>query len=397
MKKTKRRFRIGIFINPLLLFSIFITSCSGQDKKNKLQNNTFKKDSIYTDPTKKNNTSTLQDDRNPLQNLNVEDQMMLVLRRIFQDTKGNIWFVGDNILCYNGDTLVDLSNHDVFHKTVVRQIKEDERGNIWFGSSDGIIKYDPLINPNIGSTNFLTERTGFIKFTKEDGLIDNDVWSLAIDNKGTLWVGTLEGVDTFDGTSFCTFPIPESEPDTSRGVTSAKIVHSIIQDSKGNIWFGTNGGAYIYDPSNKQKVEKITLTHISKEDGLCGNTVNDILEDRSGNIWFATHHKGVCFWDGTSFTHITNKVSIKGGESWSLYEDKSGTIWFPIEHAGIYSYDGKSFNNFYKKDGLELSTVHSVIEDNSGIFWFGGFGGLYRYDGKSFVNVTVDYSWKNGR
>jgi ligand-binding sensor domain-containing protein len=306
---------------------------------------------------------------------------MMVLRRIFQDSQKNIWFVGDDVYCLKDDSLINFSDYDVFDRIVTRHVAEDKEGNIWFGTSDGIVKFNPSVN---------ADSAAFTKFTKEEGLAGRDVWSMKIDQNGIIWIGTLEGVSQFNPltNTFSPFDLPESEPDPTRGVTSAKIVHSITEDGQGNIWFGTNSGAYYYNPASDQKGEK-SLFHISEQDGLCNNVVNDILEDKLGNIWFATHHAGVCRWNRNqetendlSFTHITAAEGIEGTEAWSLNKDRSGHIWFPIEHEGIYRYNVEkaSLTHFTKKDGLMMNNVHCVIEDTKGRFWLGGFGGLYRYD-----------------
>ena len=200
------------------------------------------------------------------------------VRRIFQDKSGNLWFGtnGDGVIRYNGDSLEYFSVYEGFGGFAVRGIVEDKEGNVWFGTSGGVTKYDG---------------ESFTNFTEKDGLINNDVWSIAVDRNGIIWIGTLQGVSRFNGEVFTPFTIPEAVPDYTRGVTSAKIVHSIMEDSKGKMWFSTNGGAYIYDPASGG------LTNISEKDGLCNNAVNDILEDKNGNIWFATHHKGVCRLD----------------------------------------------------------------------------------------------------
>ncbi|MCH8823030.1 MAG: hypothetical protein IH984_05925 [Planctomycetes bacterium] len=296
------------------------------------------------------------------------------VRRIFQDSNGNLWFGtnGDGVVRYDGDSLEYFSINEGFGGRAVRGIVEDKDGSVWFGTSGGVTKYDGQ---------------SFTNFTENDGLINNDVWSIVIDSKGIIWIGTLQGVSRFDGEVFTPFDIPEVEPDPTRGVSSARIVHCIMEDSKGRMWFATNGGAYIYDGK--------TLSHISEKDGLCNNSVNCILEGKDGNIWFATHHNGVCRYDGKSFTHITAKDGVIGTEAWDLYQDSKGNIWFPIENSGVYRYDGKSFTNFQKEQGLTTNAIQCTFEDNQGRLWLGGWMGLFRYDGKSIFSVGKNGPWTN--
>ncbi len=346
----------------LLLFSLpFVSICHGQE----------------TSELKGENSSTITEGQlknhgNPASQpdpLRISDY----IRRIFQDREGHLWLGtnGDGVCRYDGDSLKYYSIDEGFGGFAVRGIVEDRAGNVWFGTDRGITKFDG---------------TSFANFSEADGLIGNDVWSIAIDSKGIIWIGTLEGVSRFDGTTFTRFEIPESEPDYTRGVTSANIVHCILEDSKGRMWFATNGGAYVFDGES--------LTNISEKDGLCSNSVNDILEDAEGNFWFATYHNGVCRWDGESFTHIGTKDGVHGTEAWKLYADQLGNVWFPIEHSGLYRYDGKEFTNFHRKQGLNSEAIQCFLEDREGRVWVGGVFGLFRFDGKSFFQVTKEGPWK---
>jgi len=300
-------------------------------------------------------------------------QLSQFIRRIFQDRSGNLWFGtnGDGVIRYDGERLEYFSLKEGFGGVAVRGIVEDAAGNVWFGTDGGLTRYDGK---------------SFTNFTEKDGLINKDVWSLEIDHKGIIWIGTLQGISCFNGKVFTPFVIPASEPDYTRGVTSARIVHSIMEDSQGRMWFGTSGGAYIYDGKS--------LSNISEQDGLCNNSVNCILEDRKGTIWFATHHQGICRWDGLSFTNITEQEGVNGTEAWDLYEDRSSNIWFPMEHFGVYRYDGKSFVNFHNGEGLASDAIQCTFEDKEGRLWVGGYKGLFRFDGKSFFPVTTEGPWE---
>jgi ligand-binding sensor domain-containing protein len=301
------------------------------------------------------------------------EQLSAFVRRIFQDQAGNLWFGtnGDGVIRYDGDALEYFSIDEGFGGAAVRGIVQDREGHVWFGTERGLTRYDGA---------------SFTNYTEQDGLVSNDVWSLVLDSKGLMWIGTLQGVSRFDGAQFTPFALPESEPDPTRGVTSSRIVHCIMEDSRGQMWFATNGGAYIYDGTS--------LTSISEQDGLCHNAVNCILEDKDGDIWFATHHNGVCRFDGTSFTHFTSEDGVTGTEAWDLYEDRSGNIWFPIENSGVYRFDGTSFTNFQEEQGLTSNAIQCTFEDREGRLWLGGWMGLFRYDGKSIIRVGRNGPWR---
>jgi ligand-binding sensor domain-containing protein len=53
--------------------------------------------------------------------------------------------------------------------------------------------------------------------------------------------------------NFSSFEILK-EDKSDVGVSTTKMVHSIIQDSKGKMWFATNGGVYIYDGTTLRNI-----------------------------------------------------------------------------------------------------------------------------------------------
>lgn len=358
--------KIGIPILYLLLL-IWSSSCKQKNIPESKQNLVSVISSIDT-LTQKKQTNQLVQTSSPLE----IPPLTNFVRRIFEEKNGTLWFGtnGDGVIRYNGSKLEFFSIENGFAGVAVRSIITDDEGIIWFGTERGLSKYDG---------------DSFINFTEQDGLLNNDIWSLCIDHRGMLWVATLQGICLFDGVHFIPFDLPETNPDYTRGVTSSKIVHSIMQDSNNNMWFGTNGGAYKYDGKS--------LLNLSEQDGLSNNSVNDILEDGQGTIWFATHHGGVSSYDEKSFTNHTLNGNIKGNEVWSLYEDQKGNIWFPAEGFGLYRYDGNSFTNFNKKEGLQSSAIQTVYEDQKGRIWAGGWKGLFRYDGTSFISVYEHGPW----
>ena len=73
----------------------------------------------------------------------------------------------------------------------------------------------------------------FFQLTMANGLSDNYVSSLAIDKKGYLWIGTLEGLNVFDGYGITSY-LKKNEPE----LPGNHIWH-LTCDSRNRIWMAT--------------------------------------------------------------------------------------------------------------------------------------------------------------
>lgn len=348
----------------LLVLSILITPCHGQTTKEEHSNGSATRQ-LVTKPTFQSNF------KDPL--FFIEGQLCQHLRKIFQDSKGNLWF-GTNVydlMLYDGDSLQYITNKDAFSGGRVTGIAEDSSGNLWFSTAFGFNKYDGK---------------SFTTFREENGLPNSEIWSLLIDSKGIFWIGHNKGLSRFDGNEFRNITIPKAHVNETNTIYSPDRITGIAEDKEGNVWLGTDGyGICKYDGTS--------FTSFTTEDGLADNTIHDLMVDSKGNVWIGTYWGGVSMYDGNKFTNFTKDEVINGVEVCGFYEDREGNIWFAAENNGVYRYDGKSFTNFNESDGLNTNGILSIFEDKEGRFWFGGWGGLFRFDGKSFISVTKDGPW----
>jgi len=250
-------------------------------------------------------------------------------------------------------------------------LAKDKSGNLWLGTSGGgVSKYDGK---------------SFTHFTEKEGLSNNHVWSILEDKSGNLWFGTFGGgVTKYDGKRFTHF--------TEKEGLSNDFITSILEDKSGNLWLGSYGGGV-------NKYDGKSFTHFTEKEGLGHNTILSILGDKSGNLWFGSYGGGVSKYDGNDFTHFTVKEGLSNNFVKTILEDKSGNLWFGTIGGGVNKYDasgdaGKSFTHFTAKDGLGSNDIRSILEDKSGNLWFGSFGGgVSKYDtagdaGKSFTHFT---------
>ncbi len=236
MKKETIKFH-SIKLLIVFTLSLIMSSCYGQETKPRIENNTpLISSSIKVDEFK-----------DPL--FFIDGQLCQHLRKIFQDSKGNLWF-GTNVydlMLYDGHTLKYITKKDAFSGGRVTDIVEDSLGNIWFATAFGLNKYNGK---------------SFTTFSEENGLSNSEIWSLIIDSKGIFWIGHNEGLSRFDGKNLQNILIPKAKVKDPNTIYSANRITAIVEDKEGNLWLGTDGyGICKYDGKS--------FTSFTTKNGLC--------------------------------------------------------------------------------------------------------------------------------
>jgi uncharacterized protein (TIGR02145 family) len=170
----------------------------------------------------------------------------------YTDSNMDIWYgTRKGVYKQTGDKInyVGLDNKSIYG------IQIDESNNKWFGTNKGLNK------------NF------DIEYTRDNGLICDEVLCLALVPGNQLWIGTPLGLSMFDGqnwTSISTF--------NSQGCTLANVM---VTDHNGNLWVGTyGGGVSVFDG--------VSWNTYTEEDGLINNYVTALAVDDENQIWVGT-------------------------------------------------------------------------------------------------------------
>jgi ligand-binding sensor domain-containing protein len=302
---------------------------------------------------------------------NLNNQISQVVRVMYQDRKGNIWFGTQNgAFKLTGDSLIHIDSirSETGKGVTIKDIAEGKDGIIWFGHDDGISNIDGELVTN---------------YYESDGLISNSTWCIETDVNGNVWIGTIEGACIFDGQRFTKFDLPEGKLDTTLAISSKKMVHSILEDSKGTIWFSTNAGLFSY--SNKE------LKSVSDDVGIPTNFVSKIVEDRKGGFWISTS-KGLFHLKENILTNISEMHFKESKGIGSLVVDFKGDVWFNCSRS-IYRLSGEKLTEYRIEEGNFGPLTFQIYEDQQKRLWFVGFEGAYRYENDRFINVTRDGPW----
>jgi signal transduction histidine kinase/ligand-binding sensor domain-containing protein len=119
----------------------------------------------------------------------------------------------------------------------------------------------------------------FDHITTEHGLSSNGVHDLLQDKEGFYWIATRNGLDRFDGTNIKVF---FNNPDDSTSLIHNHCT-SLAEDNAGNIWVGTLKGISCFIKKENRFLNFIFHDPQIPADNL--NRVAGLFKDGEGNIW----------------------------------------------------------------------------------------------------------------
>ncbi|MFD1771668.1 two-component regulator propeller domain-containing protein [Sphingobacterium suaedae] len=285
-------------------------------------------------------------------------------------------------------------------KGEVLMIKDDQAGNIWYISDNKLFNYNPVtrqktqIDKHLGSsvTAFTIDQqnhvwmayhqtiknvtTGHTVSIPQGGREGYRVEKLAMDDRGTLWIGTArDGVFTLSRVkdSFRHIIPPKGD--------SPLYVRDILQTDRNTFWIATESGVLVYDRS-KDKQE--WLTHQSDHPwSLSDNAVYTISQDHQGGLWIGTYFGGINYYHPRH--NIFQKIfprfstpSIQGHAVREFVQDTNQSIWIGTEDNGLYKWDMRSnqFTGLTPGEGLSQTNIHGLAVCGDSLLVGTFYGGL---------------------
>jgi methyl-accepting chemotaxis protein/ligand-binding sensor domain-containing protein len=223
----------------------------------------------------------------------------------------------------------------------------------------------------------------FTHLTAEDGLLDDIAYSIMQDSKGYLWIGTMAGLQRYDGYEFINFRYDPRNP--AIGLKESVVRH-IMEKSDGTIWVGTQGGGIsVYEGGR-------FVLHLQidpkDQNSLPGNVVEDIIEDKKGGMWIATDQGLTYYLDG-KFMHYkhnpSDASSLSHSNVFSVCLDNQGRLWVGTQEGlNLMTAPGafqRIFHNPADAATLSGNFIHDIIEDRKGNIWLAVVqGGVCRLD-----------------
>ncbi|HIA10788.1 MAG TPA: hypothetical protein EYN69_01785 [Flavobacteriales bacterium] len=254
-------------------------------------------------------------------------------------------------------------------------------GSLWIGTyGKGIINYK--IN------DAEDHQESILQIDMEQGLISDWIRSLIIDDNGSLWAASKNGVSKVSSSShFLQNDVEVSNLTSNQGMPSHNI-KCIFEDREGSLWMGTDGKGML-------KFTGESFVSYTQKDGLLSDLVMSIVEDNDNNLWFSTYGNGISKYDGNKFHSFSSEDGLGNKTVWTSMNDKDGNLWFGTSD-GISIYENRKFRALNTRHGLISKKVTSIIQSNDGSIWIGTAEGVSHYSDGNFTNYAAEQGF-NGK
>ncbi|MFC4872464.1 ligand-binding sensor domain-containing protein [Negadavirga shengliensis] len=193
-------------------------------------------------------------------------------------------------------------------------------------------------------------RKFFNHFTTKDGLASNHVFCIWKDPQGTLWLGTMNGLQRYDGRFFRYYSI--SSP---YGLPPAP-VFQIMDDREGRIWIKSGESYGIFDPGNK------SFQRIPFSDPTNREYGDFLWKDSEGDLHVVIKRKGVFSYDPENQHFNTGSAFVQLPEDYrinNIYEDQQSGLFYFTCVEGLVIFD-KNSGEVYSRHNNPIA--HPLLE-----------------------------------
>lgn len=316
------------------------------------------------------------------------------VRSICQLRNGTI-IVGSrsrNVYLYDRDgQLRQTWSYAQYGVGAVYHVLEDSIGRLWLSTKgDGLVLATPDASQSAGY------RFQHYTHQKENArsISGNNVYMTYIDSQQHVWVCTLDGglnlVNeqkdslTFYNkqNSFKHYP--------SYGLYSE--TRNMVEDTDGRLWVGTIDGLMSFDSHFKHPNDIIFKTYHNVPDAtFANNDIFTLYRDQKKQIWVGAFGGGLQRLEGGP---LGAREGLRNDVIYSITEDLHGHLWFATEAGlSLYNQETGRIRNFDQYDGLPNVEMEETAATccSDGRLWVGSKQGILIFSPEQLQTSMAHY------
>ncbi|QYE33291.1 hypothetical protein KZX46_00295 (plasmid) [Polymorphobacter sp. PAMC 29334] len=264
---------------------------------------------------------------------------------ITEDREGRIWLSDSSGSRVIDPVAVNLGAHRFAYPSQsferARQAIADRVGNHW--SADGVtgLRMTRLPNPAGAATRAEAEQA-VEQLGRAEGLASDNVTAVLLDHEGSIWAGSLLGLDQFRAPSVVAEPVL-----TKLGPNG----YSILGAQDGTVYVGQAGSVYRVRPSGRPE---LLLREVPAKGAIC--------EGPDHSIWIALE-KRMMRIEGNRRSSLS-LPDLGGKIVLGCVVDQRNSVWINVEGKGVFNYDINRWKLIAPID--KFSESSSIVMDDRG-------------------------------
>jgi signal transduction histidine kinase/streptogramin lyase len=274
----------------------------------------------------------------------------------------------------------------------VKSIAETQDGTIWVGTVGGL---DRLVK---GEFEPVPQIKGTVRTLRQT-------------SDGTLWIGTIgHGLYRYVNGGFSRL--------TSVDLLPSNTILSMFEDAEQQVWVGTQEGMVrlsktlvsvlplpgdpdsdigtisadtngtIWAVSSGVFTIRDGMARLYKFPHLPDVPIRNVFRDRSGDLWIGTDGSGVYVLTHGRVIHYTAPSRLTNNFTRAFLQSRDGAMWIATDE-GVSRIAGENTRNYEVSNGLAYFSTRALVEDKHGDIWIGTDHGLSHLHAGAFVHDAV--------
>ena len=284
----------------------------------------------------------------------------VAVHALHEDRSGRLWIGGSRLLRLDGNSATEYQLEGQASQNRVKSIVETENGTVWVGTVSGLQRMVPIELPKHAETKGFQKVSGFnvtVRFLRET-------------SDGRLWIGTIgHGLHIYSHDQFSEITAPTRLPSNT--------VLSLFEDVEKNLWVGTQAGMLRL---SKTPVRTVALPDASDSDA------ETVYQDVDGDVWIAaTNLFRFQKEEATPYRFpMLQDVRVR-----NVFRDREGTLWIGTDGRGVYHQVGKQLIHYTTRQGLVNNFVRAFLQSRDGSVWIATDEGVSRWTNSGFTNYRM--------
>ena len=214
----------------------------------------------------------------------------------------------------------------------------------------------------------------FEKYSREQGLSDNFIYSISQDSNKYIWMATSFGINKFDGIQFQQYIKSDN---LNSSVLRNDFMCSFI-DLKGRMWFGSHNGTVMCYNKTHDTFDNVSFDFSYNFEYP---SISKFYQKGTSPVYALTTHGVFVFQESNKkFKQLFSSLQILHSiHVISMYIDAQGNFWFGTAQNDLITVDklGKKYSVISMKDDVGILRIASFFPFKDTLTYVGTSRGVY--------------------